>query len=246
MVQNPPLSGPVSGGWAGRRPGVAGRARLRLVGARCGWVWSGVGGRVGRARPGDPSLVAGGGVVAAGEWGNCSIRGATRRRHAVAVRLMVQNPPLSGPVSGGWAGRRPGVAGRARLRLVGARCGWVWSGVGGRVGRARPGDPSLVAGGGVVAAGEWGNCSIRGATRRRHAVAVRLMVQNPPLSGPVSGGWAGRRPGVARRARLRLVEARCGRVRAGVPTLGIGGLRAGRARDARHASNARSAAGVRR
>ena len=25
--------------------------------------------------------------------GNCSIRGATRRRHAVAVRLMVQNPP---------------------------------------------------------------------------------------------------------------------------------------------------------
>ena len=67
--------------------------------------------------------------------GNCSIRGATRRRHAVAVRLMVQNPLLSGLVSGGWAGRRPGVAGRARLRLVGARCGWVWSGVGGRVGR---------------------------------------------------------------------------------------------------------------
>ena len=69
------------------------------------------------------------------------------------MRLMVQNPPLSGLVSGGWAGRRPGVAGRARLRLVGARCGWVWSGVGGRV---RPGDPSLVVGGGVVAAGEWG------------------------------------------------------------------------------------------
>ena len=29
----------------------------------------------------------------------------------------------------------------------------------------------------------WGNCSIRAATRRRHAVAMRLMVQNPP-SGP--------------------------------------------------------------
>jgi len=69
---------------------------------------------------------------------------------------MVQNPLFGGPVSGGWAGRRPGVAGRAKSRLVGARCGRVWSGVGGRVGRARPGDPSLVAGGGVVATGEWG------------------------------------------------------------------------------------------
>ena len=60
----------------------------------------------------------------------------------------------------------------------------------------------------------------------------------------MSGGWAGRRPGVAGRARLRLVGARCGWVWAWVPTLGIGGLRAGRGRDAsdaRDASKARHA-----
>ena len=181
------------------------RAKSRLVGARCGRVRSVVGGRVGRARPGSwavecgPTLQPAAGSVGRGcrgrMGGNCSIRGATRRRHAVAVRLMVQNPPLSGLVSGGWAGRRPGVAGRVGCGQT--RCCRGWSGVGGRVGRARPGDPSLVAGGGVVAAGEWGNCSIRGATRRRHAVAVRLVVQNPPLGGWVwvggrSRGWWGR------------------------------------------------------
>ena len=100
------------------------------------------------------------------------------------------------------------------------------------------------------------------------------MVQNPPLSGPVSGGWAGRRPGAV--WRVGCGQTRCYRVWAGAPTLGIGGLRADRgrdasdardaskagrardasdardsskarhARDARDANNARSAAGVRR
>ena len=106
-----------------------------------------------------------------------------------------------------------------------------------------------------------GNCSIRGATRRRHAVAVRLMVQNPPVSWPVSGGWAGRRPGVggwggwaiaggswAQGALLPALAAGCGPVirrwwRAGAPTLGIGGLRADRGRDA---SDARDSSKARR
>ena len=75
--------------------------------------------------------------------GNCSIRGATRRRHAVAVRLMVQNPLSSGPVSGGWAGRRPGVAGRVGCGQTRCCRGWAcerW--LGGQAtgcGRARPG-----------------------------------------------------------------------------------------------------------
>ena len=104
-----------------------------------------------------------------GEWGNCSIRGATRRRHAVAMRLMVQNPPLGGGV---WLGERwPGgqATGRGPVQL--AR-------------RPRGAVAGVVCG---------GNCSIRGATRRRHAVAVRLMVQNPPLGGGVwpGGRWPG-------------------------------------------------------
>ena len=41
--------------------------------------------------------------MARANGGNCSIRAATRRRHAVAVRLVVQNPPLA-------AGRGPALA----------------------------------------------------------------------------------------------------------------------------------------
>ena len=158
--------------WAG------GAARVVAGG---GWAWAG-------------RVVAGGAVVGVVSGGNCSIRGATRRRHAVAVRLVVQNPR--------WA------AGCGPVGEVAVGRGALWLGVGGWVGRWRRAGPWL---GRVVAgcswrgspAGPWlarangGNCSIRGATRRRHAVAMRLMVQNPPLSGPVSGGWAGRRPGVA-------------------------------------------------
>ena len=74
------------------------------------------------------------------------------------------------------------------------------------------------------------------------------MVQNPLLGGPVSGGWVGRRPGVAGQA--------TGRGRAGerwpdamLPGVGGGthtrnrGLRADRGRDA---SNARDASKARR
>ena len=69
---------------------------------------------------------------------------------------MVQNPPVE------WAGERwlggktTGRGPAGEVAVGWARCGWVWSGVGGRVGRAWPDDPSLVAGGAVVAAGEWG------------------------------------------------------------------------------------------
>ena len=82
---------------------------------------------------------------------------------------------------------------------VGVRALVGWPGVGGRGRACGPGGPgallsALAAGCGSVGrwwrAGPWlaranggGNCSTRGATRRRHAVAVRLMVQNPPLGG---------------------------------------------------------------
>ena len=101
-----------------------------LVGrAWAGGAWAA--GRVGT--PGGPSLVGPGaqgallpgvaGEAAGGPWlawangGNCSIRGATRRRHAVAMRLMVQNPPLGGgpSLAAGWA---------ARAGCVVAGCSW--------------------------------------------------------------------------------------------------------------------------
>ena len=177
MVQNPPLSGPVSGGWVGSRPGMA--RRVGCGQTRCGWVWSGVGGRVGRARPGGWAVARRGVAGVGGPWlprangGNCDHRGATRRRRAVAVRLMVQNPLLSGPVSGGWAGRRPGVAGRVGCGQT--RCGWVWSGVGGRVGRAWPGGwavecgPTLSPAAGSVGRGCRGRMGGIAALGARHA-----------------------------------------------------------------------------
>ena len=163
---------------------MAGRARLRLVGARCGWVWSGVGGRVGRT--GWPPAAGSVGRrwwrarwwLARASGGNCSIRGATRRRHAVAVRLVVQNPPLGG---GAWAGER-WLGGQATGRGPVIRRWWRarW-----RLARANGG----------------GNCSIRGATRRRHAVAMRLVVQNPRWAaecGPVGRRWRRARPWLGR------------------------------------------------
>ena len=68
------------------------------------------------------------------------------------MRLMVQNPPLGGPESGGWAGDRawPGAAGEAAGWAVARRV------VAGVRGGAWAGDPSLAAGGTVVGAGKWG------------------------------------------------------------------------------------------
>ena len=80
--------------------------------------------------------------------GNCTIRGATRRRHAEGRLLMVQNPPLR---LGGGGLRARGAAARP---AVCAR---------------RPSCPDMTR----------GNCTIRGATRRRHADRMLLMVQNP-------------------------------------------------------------------
>ena len=77
---------------------------------------------------------------------------------------------------GAWAAGRVGTPGGPSL--VGPEAqGALLPGVAGDV----PGGPSLVAGEAVVGATSGGNCSIRGATRRRHAVAMRLMVQNPPV-----------------------------------------------------------------
>ena len=118
--------------------------------------------------------------------GNCSIRGATRRRHAVAMRLMVQNPPLGGVV---WAGGRwlsgqatgcgqeggprapgallPGAAGEA------APWGRGWGGVAFDA-RAR-GEGGADDGVAVVPArANGGNCSIRGSSEL--SVGDRVLV----------------------------------------------------------------------
>ena len=79
--------------------------------------------------------------------GNCTIRGATRRRHAEARLLMVQNPHSQ-------------------------RCDALRKG---QRARASPGATCFP----TTPPPNGGNCSIRGATRRRHAVARLLMVQNP-------------------------------------------------------------------
>ena len=100
------------GAWAAGRVGTPGGPSLVGPGAQ-GALLPGVAGDV----PGGPSLVAVGAVVGVGKWGNCSIRAATRRRHAVAMRLMVQNPPLGGgpSLAAGWA---------ARAGCVVAGCSW--------------------------------------------------------------------------------------------------------------------------
>ena len=100
--------------------------------------------------------------------GNCSIRGATRRRHAVTGLLVLPNPHLRGLV-GRWV--RLGEA-----RAVSGGCGGF-----GRFSRFYLGSSGGCNG---------GNCSIRGATRRRHAVTGLLVLPNPPfarLGGPLSG-----------------------------------------------------------
>ena len=102
--------------------------------------------------------------------GNCSIRGATRRRHAVRGLLVLPNPHLRHLV-GRWV--RLGEA-----RVVSGGCG-----VFGRFSRFYLGSSGGCNG---------GNCSIRGATRRRHAVMGLLMLPNPPcawLAGWCWGRW---------------------------------------------------------
>ena len=88
------------------------------------------------------SLPANGGI--------CSIRGATRRRHAGRMLLMVQKPPLC--LGGGGLGVDRGAKRRGAA---------VWV--------RRSSCPDMTG----------GNCTNRGATRRRHADRMLLMVQNP-------------------------------------------------------------------
>ena len=82
--------------------------------------------------------------------GNCTNRGATRRRHADRMLLMVQKPPLC--LGGGGLGVDRGAKRRGAA---------VWA--------RRPSCPDMTG----------GNCTNRGATRRRHADRMLLMVQNP-------------------------------------------------------------------
>ena len=121
-------------------------------------------------------------VSAAWTWevgGNCSIRRATRRRHAVMGLLMLPNPHLRCLV-GRWV--RLGEA-----RAVSGGCGGF-----GRFSRFYLGSSDGCNG---------GNCSIRGATRRRHAVTGLLVLPNPRL-----GGWWA----VVGGAGVRLSEVRAG------------------------------------
>ena len=99
--------------------------------------------------------------------GNCSIRGATRRRHAVVRLLMVQNPHHQ-------------------------RCDALRKG---QRARAGPGAACFP----MTPPPNGGNCTNRGATRRRHAGRMLLMVQNPHhypwrhTPSLVQGSPAGRR-----------------------------------------------------
>ena len=89
--------------------------------------------------------------------GNCTNRDATRRRHAVAMLLMVQNPHLLGGFRGAPRGSRRAPRGGCRV-------------------------PARSLGSALSGRCDGGNCTNRDATRRRHAVAMRLMVQNPHAS----------------------------------------------------------------
>ena len=80
-----------------------------------------------------------------------------------------------------------------------------------------------------------GNCTIRGATRRRHAEGRLLMLQNPPLP-PVSCSLTGagltggrRQTAVGSRRRGPAARAREGWTRVGLARVGRGSTNAGRA-----------------
>ena len=124
--------------------------------------------------------------------GNCTNRGATRRRHAEGRLLMLQNPHrqrCDALRKGQRARAGPGAAcfpmtpppNRGNCAVRGAR--------------ASPGAACFP----MTPPPNGGNCSIRGATRRRHAVVRLLVVQNPPSSkmrrspeGSESAGGPGR------------------------------------------------------
>ena len=181
MVQNPPLGGGVwpGGRWPGGQatgrgpeggprapgallPGAAGEA------APWGRGWGGV--AFDACAWGEGGADDGVAVVPArANGGNCSIRAATRRRHAVAMRLMVQNPPLGGGVwpGGRWPGGQatgrgqeggPRAPGALLPGAAGEAAGWAVARrvVAGVRGGAWAGDPSLVAGEVAVGAGKWG------------------------------------------------------------------------------------------
>ena len=112
--------------------------------------------------------------------GNCSIRSVTRRRHAVTGLLMLSNPHLRRLV-GRWV--RLG-----EVRAVSGGCGAF-----GRFSRFYLGSSGGCNG---------GNCSIRDATRRRHAVTGLLVLPNPHLRLLV-GRWV-------RLGEARVVSGGCG------------------------------------
>ena len=110
--------------------------------------------------------------------GNCANRDATRRRHAVAMRLMVQNPHPPRPAPQSSPRRSPPCPTGFPTLLPTALP---------TVPRSAPHRAPR----GSVLCGRCdggGNCINRGATRRRHAVAMLLMVQNPhpPRAGSMA------------------------------------------------------------
>ena len=141
--------------------------------------------------------------------GNCTIRGATRRRHADRTLLMLQNPPSS-----------PGCGGVAEVNCVpespASQNIWAITPMpaivrrgGLHCGRHIPANRDLTTRGATSPPRtatspprtatspprtatspprtatspppNGGNCTIRGATRQRHADRTLLMLQNPPL-----------------------------------------------------------------
>ena len=106
--------------------------------------------------------------------GNCAIRAATRQRHAEGRLLMVQNPHQTGGIAPLEAHGRARPTSRAppngRIALHEA-----------------PGAACLP----MTPPANGGNCTIRAATRRRHAEERLLMVQNPHVSPKCTAGMEG-------------------------------------------------------
>ena len=111
--------------------------------------------------------------------GNCTIRGATRRRHAEGRLLMLQNPPTS-PECGGVAEVNcvPESPASQNIWAITPMPAIVRRG-GLHCGRHIPANSDLTTPNRGLTATKRGNCTIRGATRRRHAEGRLLMLQNP-------------------------------------------------------------------
>ena len=135
--------------------------------------------------------------------GNCTIRAATRRRHAERKLLMVQNPHVAARHASKRFTHWPSAA---HLCALSSRWSVIWvpRAVLGSAARGELQDLDtsaaisplesavLLPHGGIAsleprhADAPWchldydgGNCTIRAATRRRHAERKLLMVQNP-------------------------------------------------------------------